>query len=84
MWGYIKGIPQGIPELLPGWISPILVAGQDSEPPTTLTGPFQFPYVLLYQIFLQGHQLPLFSIYPTLLTHLTPLLNLSVMLPEIQ
>ena len=77
--GYIKAPIQGLPELLPEYISPILGSGQDSGPPTALSGPSQFLFGILSQIFLQGPQLPLLRIHPPLLPRLKPFPYLSGM-----
>ena len=45
--GRLRHHPQGVPELFLGYISPILGAGQDGEPPTSPLGKFQLRLALL-------------------------------------
>ena len=77
--GKTKEPSKGISELLPGYISTILGAGQDSDPPTALTGPFQFPFGLLSQSCLQIPQPPLLPTHTPLLSRILPLPHLSGM-----
>ena len=83
MEGYIKETSQGIPELLPGYISKTLEAWHYVGPPTTLAGPFQIPFGLLDYSFIQGSHIIPPPIYTTLPTELTPLIHLCGMFPQI-
>ena len=44
---YIKATPQGVHEILPGYISPILGVEKDGDPPTALAGMLQIPFGLI-------------------------------------
>ena len=70
-------LPQGILEIIPGYISLVLGAWQDSDPPTTLSGPFRFPFGVLAYSSLQGPQLSIISIHPSLPSCLVSLPRLS-------
>ena len=75
--GGVQMPPQGIPELLPGYIIPILGSVHNDNPPTTTAGIFQLRFGFIAYSFLWGPYPPLLSIHLSTPTRFTPLLHLS-------
>ena len=62
--GGVQMPPQGIPELLPGYIIPILGSVHNDNPPTTTAGIFQLRFGFIAYSFLWGPYPPP-TLYPS-------------------